>query len=129
MSGYRADHVTWDSFPFKDPAQRMMKSGMGFNNIFNKSQQSMFEKLDGAQSQKLLNNYHSSKASISGASNINTNKGGPGDTSTNISSTMNLAIRNVSPDTYSGIGTKIRYQSNLRSSKHRSSANVGPLNY
>ena len=38
MSGYRADHVTWDAFPFKDPAQRMMKSGVGFNNIFNKSQ-------------------------------------------------------------------------------------------
>lgn len=32
MSGYRADHVVWDSFPFKDPAQSMLKAGTGFNN-------------------------------------------------------------------------------------------------
>ena len=37
ISGYRADHVTHDGFPFKDPTKRMMKSGMGFNKIFNES--------------------------------------------------------------------------------------------
>ena len=54
LSGYRADHTTWDGFPFKDPAQRMLKSGMGFQNMFNKSQnQSMFDaNLDATRSQK-----------------------------------------------------------------------------
>ena len=40
LQGYRAQHVNWDNFPFKDPGKRMIKSGMGFNNMFNQAQMS-----------------------------------------------------------------------------------------
>jgi hypothetical protein len=41
LQGFRADHVNWDGFPFKDPGKRMLKSGMGFAKMFNQSQQSV----------------------------------------------------------------------------------------
>jgi hypothetical protein len=37
LQGYRADHVNWDGFPFKEPGKRMLKSGMGFAKMFNQS--------------------------------------------------------------------------------------------
>ena len=37
LQGYRADHVNWDGFPFKEPGKRMLKSGMGFARMFNES--------------------------------------------------------------------------------------------
>lgn len=56
------------------------------------------------QSVKLLNNYHSQKGSISNISEIR------GDRTTNISSALNLgAVRQISPDSYPGIGTKMRF--------------------
>ena len=95
MSGYRADRITWDAFPLKDPASRMLKSGMGFRNLFDKSQQDttgLFDNIQdvGARSQKLLNNPHSSKASIGGVNTVRQIGYGGGDTSTNISSHINL---------------------------------------
>jgi len=43
MGGYRAEHVSWDGFPFKDPGKRMLKSGMGFSKMFHQSQVSLYE--------------------------------------------------------------------------------------
>jgi hypothetical protein len=33
LAGYRADHVSWDAFPFKDPGARILKSGMNRSRI------------------------------------------------------------------------------------------------
>ena len=38
MIGFRADHVNWGNFPFKDAGSRMAKQGQGFSKVFNKSQ-------------------------------------------------------------------------------------------
>lgn len=38
MIGFRADHYTWNNFPFKDPNQRMAKMGQGFSKQYNQSQ-------------------------------------------------------------------------------------------
>lgn len=37
MLGFRVDHVPWQNFPFKDPGQRMMKTGQGFSKVYAKS--------------------------------------------------------------------------------------------
>ena len=37
MLGFRADHIPWSNFPFKDPGQRMLKAGQGFSKIYTKS--------------------------------------------------------------------------------------------
>jgi hypothetical protein len=37
LIGFRADHTTWNNFPFKDPAQRMQKTGQGFSKVYTKS--------------------------------------------------------------------------------------------
>jgi len=44
MSGYRAEHVNWDSFPFKDPGK--LKSGMGFAKLFDDSKQAFYDNQD-----------------------------------------------------------------------------------
>ena len=38
MLGFRADHVSWQNFPFKEPGQRMNKLGQGFSKQYNQSQ-------------------------------------------------------------------------------------------
>lgn len=38
MLGFRADHFSWNNFPFKEPSQRMAKMGQGFSKIYNQSQ-------------------------------------------------------------------------------------------
>ena len=43
LQGYRADHVNWDGFPFKEPGKRMLKSGMGFARMFAESQTNIHE--------------------------------------------------------------------------------------
>jgi len=46
IGGYRAENTNWGAFPFKDPAKRMLKSGMGFSKMFHQSQAAFFEKID-----------------------------------------------------------------------------------
>lgn len=38
MLGFRADHLPWQNFPFKDPGSRMQKMGQGYSKIYTKSQ-------------------------------------------------------------------------------------------
>ncbi len=38
MLGFRADHIPWSNFPFKEPGQRMAKLGQGFSKMYTKSQ-------------------------------------------------------------------------------------------
>jgi len=35
--GFRADHTTWNNFPFKDPGSRMAKLGQGYSKQFAQS--------------------------------------------------------------------------------------------
>jgi len=35
MLGFRADHVSWHNFPYKEPSGRMAKAGQGFSKIYN----------------------------------------------------------------------------------------------
>ena len=37
MLGFRADHVSWQNFPFKDAGARMQKAGQGFSKVYNQS--------------------------------------------------------------------------------------------
>ena len=37
MVGFRADHVPWNNFPFKEPGPRMAKTGQGFSKVYTKS--------------------------------------------------------------------------------------------
>uniref|UniRef100_A0A7S3FZ34 Uncharacterized protein n=1 Tax=Strombidium rassoulzadegani TaxID=1082188 RepID=A0A7S3FZ34_9SPIT len=38
MLGFRADHLSWNNFPFKEPGHRMAKLGQGFSKLYTKSQ-------------------------------------------------------------------------------------------
>jgi hypothetical protein len=38
MVGFRADHVAWGNFPFKEPSGRMAKLGQGFSQQYGNSQ-------------------------------------------------------------------------------------------
>jgi len=35
MIGFRADHVNWGNFPFKEPADRMKSMGQGYSKQYN----------------------------------------------------------------------------------------------
>lgn len=34
INGFRADNSNWNAMPLRDPASRMLKSGLGFSKIF-----------------------------------------------------------------------------------------------